>query len=128
MTNYIKTNQDKEFTDGMRTAYHLVNSHFGTTARISNIFEMFKIAFSLEDYSMLDTRVVQNATLESYLMDKQIEWMSGQPVDFKEVYEALLTAGDFSMSEIRRFELGNAGEKLWAIFLAITDPTNNNNI
>lgn len=128
MTSYIKTNQDKEFTDGLRFTYHLVNSHFGTTARISNIFEMFRIAFSIDEYSMLDTRDVQNATLESFLMDKQIDWMGGKPVDFKEVYDAIITSGEFSVSERRQFELGNAGEKLWAIFLAITDPTNSNNI
>lgn len=128
MTSYIKTNQDKEFTDGFRHAYHLVNSHFGTTARMSNIFEMLRIAYSIEEYSMLDTRLIQNASLESYLMDRQIEWMQGKPVDFKNIYDAIITAGDFSAAEKGQFELGNAGEKLWAIFLAITDPTNENNI
>ena len=61
-------------------------------------------------------------------MDRQLEWMKGEEVDLTEIYEAILTTGDFTSNEKRLFQVGKPEERIWGILLAITDPTNINNI
>ena len=95
---------------------------YSNIARISDIFTLLRDAFDIDDWVALDPNILQNGTLESYLIDRQIEWMNGNPIDFNDIYQALLTAGDFVASEIKIFEQGNIRERLWAIFLVITRP------
>jgi hypothetical protein len=84
--------------------------------------------FDLPEFLALETEQIQNAQFESWLLDRQLDWIEGRPVDFREVYDAILTAGDFIETEKRLFEFNKIEERIWAIFLAVCDPKNTNKI
>lgn len=120
--SFIKTINDTDYTQTVQYVYLKLIDKYKNIARISDIFTLLKDAFDIDDWVALDPNILQNGTLESYLIDKQIEWMNGNPIDFNDIYQALLTACDFVASEIKIFEQGNIRERLWAIFLVITKP------
>lgn len=124
----IKNKNDTDFTETVRATYIKLNSKYGSTARINRIFEMVKYSFDLSEFMALEENQIQNARLESWLLDRQLDWISGKPIDFREVYNAILLAGDFIGSEKRLFEMGKIEERIWAIFLAVCDPKNKNKI
>lgn len=128
MADLIKTKNDKDYPELVRLVYHKLNDKYGTGARINRIFEMLRYIYDLQDFMVLDLNQVQGYQFESWLIDRQCDWMSGKPVNFREVYNAILTAGDFIGSEKKLFELGDIEERLWAIFLAVCDPNNETNI
>lgn len=88
---------------------------------------MLKYSFGVNEWSSDQQRELGSAGFMSYLVDQMIKFKEGKPVDFTEVYESILRVGDFVSSEQRMFELGDIEERLWAIFLVIDDPSNNNN-
>jgi hypothetical protein len=124
----IKTKNDLDYTEIVRTTYIKLNSRYGSGARINRIFEMIKYMFDLPEFLALQTEQIQNAQFESWLLDRQLDWIEGRPVDFREVYDAILTAGDFIETEKRLFEFNKIEERIWAIFLAVCDPKNTNKI
>lgn len=120
--SFIKTINDTDYTQTVQYVYLKLIDKYRNIARISDIFTLLRDAFDIDDWVALDPNILQNGTLESYLIDRQIEWMNGNPIDFNDIYQALLTASDFVASEIKIFEQGNIRERLWAIFLVITRP------
>lgn len=120
--SFIKTINDTYYTQTVQYVYLKLIDKYRNIARISDIFTLLRDAFDIDDWVALDPNILQNGTLESYLIDRQVEWMNGNPIDFNDIYQALLTAGDFVASEIKIFEQGNIRERLWAIFLVITRP------
>ena len=71
---------------------------------------------------MLDPRVINNGVLDSYLMDRQVDWMSGKEINFNEIYNKILEVGEFSKTERDLFESGKIEERLWAIYLLVCNP------
>lgn len=124
----IKTKNDKDFTQTVQYVYAKINNKYGVNARVSGIFEYLKEAFDIQEFAAFDPVFCQNASLESYLVNEIINWNNGESIDFGEIKDALMLAGDFVGSEKLIFQQGNIEERLWGIFLAITDPTNNNKI
>lgn len=88
--------------------------------------EMLKYSFGVTEWSSDQQRDLGGAGFTSYLIDQMIQFKEGKPVDFTDIYESILRVGDFVSSEQRMFELGDIEERLWAIFLVIDDPSNNN--
>lgn len=117
-----KSKYDKDYTDTVKSIHQLLSSKYGYTARISNIFELIKDSFGLKEFEILDTKLCNNGLLESFLIDKQKEWLEGKQVNFSDIYEAVLREGDFTASEKLLFNTGNIEERLWAIFLTICSP------
>ena len=124
----IVNKNNRNFTDPVRVTYHTIRQSFGYNARISQLIEMIRVALGIEEFEAYDPNVIENAKLESYMMDKQIQFMAGEDVDFSEIYESIIKAGNFLTSEKRLFEQENIEERLWGIMLAITDPENENNL
>ncbi len=89
---------------------------------------MLRDAFGIKEFALHDPRTVRQLELQSWLLDRQIEFMNGEDVDFTEIYEALMIASDFIRSERINFELGNVEERLWGIFWTIIDPFNKTKI
>lgn len=125
---YKKTKDSRDFTDTAVNVYHRLIQRYGGTARISNMFELFKEAYGIDEYMVLDPKTCQNGPFESYLMDELMVWLNGDEVDMSEIYKSILEAGDFTLNEKRLFEIGKPEERIWAIFLAISDPANTSNI
>ena len=120
--SFIKTINDTDYTQTVQYVYLKLIDKYKNIARISDIFTLLREAFDIDEWVALDPNILQNGNLESYLIDRQIEWMNGRPIDFNGIYQSLLTAGDFVASEKKIFEQGDIRERLWAIFLVITKP------
>lgn len=120
--SFIKTINDTDCTQTVQYVYLKLIDKYRNIARISDIFTLLRESFDIDEWIALDPNLLQNGNLESYLIDEQIEWMNNRPVDFDDIYRALLKAGDFVGSEKKKFEQGNVRERLWAIFLVITKP------
>ena len=118
----IKTKNSKDYTLIVRTVYDLIKGELGFTARITNIWHLIKIAFGLqEDFAILDYESIHNSDLQSYLIDEQIKWQNGEEVDFTEMSNVILKAGNFTKLEKRMFVEEKLEERLWAIMLAVSN-------
>lgn len=120
--DFIRTINDTDFTQTVRYTYLKLIDKYRNVARITDIFTLLRESLDIPEWILLDTREVQNGNFESYLIEKQQSWLRNEPINFTELYKALLTAGEFVISERRMFEQGNIEEILWAIFLVITKP------
>lgn len=126
--HFIKTKSDKDYSFITRAVYHQILRKFGATARITNLMDMLKYTYEIDEWLLYDPKNLQGAMFTSYLIDRMIDFKDGKPVDFTEIYGTILKEGDFLNSEKRVFEIGNIEERLWAIFLAVDDPINKNKI
>lgn len=118
----IKNKKDIDYTEVVKNTYNLVRSTLGYTARIINIWDILKLTLGIDEFEILMPEMYNNASFESYLVNKQIDWMEGRDVDFHEIYEAILTVGDFTSEEKRLMINRKLEEILWGIFLAICNP------
>lgn len=118
----IKNKKDIDYTEVVKDTYSLVRSTLGYTARIINIWDILKLTLGINEFEILMPEMYNNASFESYLVNKQIDWMEGRDVDFHEIYEAVLTVGDFTSEEKRLMINRRLEEILWGIFLAICNP------
>lgn len=118
----IKNKEDIDYTEVVKNTYSLVRSTLGYTARIINIWDILKLTLGIDEFEILMPEMYNNASFESYLVNKQIDWMEGRDVDFHEIYEAVLTVGDFTSEEKRLMINRKLEEILWGIFLAICNP------
>ncbi len=118
----IKNKEDIDYTEVVKDTYSLVRSTLGYTARIINIWDILKLTLGINEFEILMPEMYNNASFESYLVNKQIDWMEGRDVDFHEIYEAVLTVGDFTSEEKRLMINRKLEEILWGIFLAICNP------
>lgn len=118
----IKNKEDIDYTEIVKNTYSLVRSTLGYTVRIINIWDILKLTLGIDEFEILMPEMYNNASFESYLVNKQIDWMEGRDVDFHEIYEAILTVGDFTSEEKRLMINRKLEEILWGIFLAICNP------
>ena len=118
----IKNKFNTDYSDITKSVYYALSGKYKYTIRISLIFNLLKDAFGIKEFDLLDPSICNNGFLESYLIDRQIDWMEGKDINFTEIYQVLLKEGDFSGSEKLLFETGKIEERLWAIFLAISSP------
>lgn len=119
---YIKTREDTDYTQTAIAVYNSLSKKYGYSARITDIFNLLKDSFSLDNFLILDYRDIRNMEIESWMIDKYCEWLGDKPVDFIEIYKAIETAADFSISERKKFYDGLVEERLWAIFMVIDGP------
>lgn len=122
---FIKNKNDNDYTGVTKSVYHILADRFGYTARISDIWELLRYSFGVEEFELLNPRLYQNGMFESYLLDELIKWRNGEDVNFTDIYQAILTVGDFTGREKLMFDYGNIEERLWAIFLVICNPEMN---
>lgn len=119
--SYLKNKNCTDYTPTCIQVYKLIRSKYGYNARISGIWQMLPDSIGIEKLELLDTKYIQNGNFESYLIDRQIDWQDGKDVDFSEVFDAILITGDFTSEEKLLLQSGNIEERLWGIFLAITN-------
>lgn len=119
---FKKSISDKNYTDIVKTNYKYLIYKYGYTLRISNLFELLKTSFAINEFELLDFKNNDiNSQFESYLMDEFINWKNGKVIDFSDIYRSIVTVGEFSKRELDIFEKGNIEEVLWSIFLAISN-------
>ena len=118
----IKTKDDTDYTDTVKRTFYLIKEDFGYTARLSNIWTLLLRPLGLDEFEILTPELYNNDSFLSFLIDKQQDWMEGKEVNFNEIYEALLTVGDFTQKEKFLMEKAGIEEILWGIFIEICDP------
>ena len=118
----VKNKDCTDYTDTTKYTYSLIRNKYGYTARITNIWELLQTALDIEEFELLTPEYYNNANFESYLIDRQIDWLGGRDIDFEEIYKSILTVGDFTADEKRLMTYKNIEEILWGIFLAICNP------
>lgn len=114
---------DKDYSKEAVLVRDAIKSRYGITARITRIWEFLEVALSIEKFEILDTNLV-HPNFESYIVDCFIDWMNGREVDFSEIQNAILTAGDFTEREKILLGQNDIEDRLWGIFLALTPETN----
>ena len=123
--SFVKNNKSQDYTDTVKGLYKVLLDVEYCNLRVSNIWKLLATVLGLRSFEILDPRVNRNGQFEAFLMDKQIDFMNGKDIDFTEIYDAILIVGEFTSSERLLLESGDIEERLWAIFLALTDKTLN---
>ena len=118
----VKNKDCTDYTDVVKITYNQIRNKYGYTARITNLWEMLRYILFLDEFELLTPELYDNYSFESYLIDRQLDWMAGKDVDFGEIYESMLNFGDFSADEKRMMVYEKIEEILWGIFLAIGNP------
>lgn len=120
--DFIVNKNITDYPEDTIVTYKYLKALYGYNARISMIWELLASAFGKKEFDILDFNTIQNGHIISWLMDKQIEFMSGKDVNMSEIYRALLEAGEFTIEEKHLFSVGNIEERIWGIFLLIVFP------
>lgn len=120
--NFIKTKNDTDYTDITKSVYKILKNKYSYQARISDIFQLLRDSFGLDEFILLDFNLMNNGPFESWLVDKYISWINGDEIDFIEISNSIFTVGDFTISEKELLKTGLIEERLWAIFLVLSSP------
>lgn len=118
----VKTIEDTDYSDIVKSVYGLVRDGFGYKARVTRLWDILLFIFNKKEFDILDVKNNQNGTFEAYLLDSYKDWIDKKPVNFKEIYDAMLVNGDFTSSELLMFKSYNIEEILWGIYLSISKP------
>lgn len=125
--SYLRNKNDTDYPLACKQVYELLKQKYGYTIRITNIWGLMADVVGLNKFELIDTSYYQNGMFEAYLIDRLIDWQNGRDVDFSEVFNKILITGDFTMDEKLLFIEGDIEERLWGIFLAITNDNLNFN-
>lgn len=117
----IKNKESNDFSSSAALVCNLIVEKYGYTARITRIWELLQDALAIQEFELLDYREVK-PEFESYLIDRLIDWNTGKDVDFSLIKEAILLAGEFTGKEILLLRQDDIEDRLWGIFLAISNP------
>lgn len=117
----IKNKESNDFSSSAVLVCNLIVEKYGYTARITRIWELLQDALAIQEFELLDHREVK-PEFESYLVDRLIDWNTGKDVDFSLIKEAILLAGEFTGKEKLLLRQDDIEDRLWGIFLAISNP------
>lgn len=123
--NFIKNNKSTDFTNTTIETFNylkLIHKNNLYSVRINNMFQLMKEAYGLDEFDILDSRNCNNGDLDSFLIDRQIDWINGKNVNFGEISNKILEIGDFTEKEKDMFNEGKFEERLWAIYLLVCSP------
>jgi hypothetical protein len=124
---YIVT-KDTELTVSVRLYYQTLKESYGQTGRITDIVQMLE-KLSLKKFELFDPKTWNSGLFSSYLLDQQIKFQKGEPLDMVVLHNDILKVYEFTSAEKKQFINEIVEEKIWAIFKYVTDPNlviNNN--
>lgn len=116
-----KNKESNDFSSSAALVCNLIVEKYGYTARITRIWELLQDALAIQEFELLDYREVK-PEFESYLVDRLIDWNTGKDVDFSLIKEAILLAGEFTGKEKLLLRQDDIEDRLWGIFLAVSNP------
>ena len=117
----IKNKESNDFSSSAALVCNLIVEKYGYTSRITRIWELLQDALAIQEFELLDHREVE-PEFESYLVDRLIDWNTGKDVDFSLIKEAILLAGEFTGKEKLLLRQDDIEDRLWGIFLAVSNP------
>jgi len=121
-SHLIKRQSDADYPDYVKSICSTLRDKYGYAIRITDLWDMLLTVYSLDEFALLDYKTNQNGKFFSYLLDQCILWKKGEPVDFREIYDAILVHGDFTREEKMIFEGSDILDILWAIFITVNNP------
>ena len=124
----IKTIDDVDYTEAAKDSYNYLCHRFSPFNRkVTNILEMLKSYFQVDEWQALNERNSMNGMYDSTITDRMIDFMNHRPVDFTKLVNLTMETYTFVGREKRAFVLGKIDEVMWGIFLSIVDPKTYNN-
>ena len=118
----VKTKNDTDYPDYVKSVCEVLKDYYGFSIRITDFWSILITVLSLDEFGLMDYKLNLNGQFYSYLLDECIKWREGKPVDFHEIYEAMLINGDFTKDEKLLFEGCDILDILWAIFIIVNNP------
>ena len=105
----------------------MIADRYGFSARISDFWTYLKLALGIDDFKTLDFRDIENDKFLSYLINNQIDWQNGKDIDLTEIKKAILTVSGDGLQSLEKIMIDSdtTEDIIWAIYLAICDPTKN---
>ena len=83
----IKSKKDIDYSFITKTVYLTTLEKFPYNIKISSFMDMFRESFELKEWTLYESKNMNLATLESYLIDRVREYTEGKSVDFEELYK-----------------------------------------
>ena len=117
-----KSKKDRDFSDITKMTYKVLNYKFGYAARIMDILNLIKESYGLKEFKILDFNNPDLRNFETYVIDQYIDWVKEKEIDFDNIEKAILSIGDFTEMEKLLLQSGDLQDRLWAIFLCLSDP------
>jgi hypothetical protein len=113
---------EQEIPEITRGCFNLLKRKFGYSARISEFIPLLETTLGekLDSFSPYSWNF---DPFLSYLIDLQIAFMKGQEIDMAELHTKMLEAYPWSGRDKRTFIEKDLEQRLWAMFLVITDPS-----
>lgn len=93
---------------------------YTSVPRFSDIFSLIRDAYGLDGFDLIDHRYIANGPFESYLIDRQIDWLDGKDLNLSDLADSILKVGDFTGREKDILLQGHLEERLWAILLVVS--------
>ena len=101
-------------------------SYNGMPARISDFWTILFKTFNIKDpKDYIDYWDQKTIFFDSYLIDVYSKWLRNEEVDFSELQEKVLSNIESSSARIEFTNPGDFQDRLWAIFLFLSDPNLN---
>ena len=117
-------NNIENLTDTFKHTYIQVRDKWKYTARISEIMQMIKYLYGIEEFDLLDFHTINNGEFESKLVDHLISYKSGHDIDFGNIWESIIKKTiPLTVREQNLIETGKIDERLWAIFTVVINPS-----
>ena len=104
-----------------KICFNLLKDKYGFTARMSDFIQLLETTF-MTKFELFDSLTWNSPQFLSYMLDKQADSINGKDVDLAIIHSDLLNVYNWTISEKRKFIENNLEEKIWAVFLIITDP------
>ena len=119
----IKTLKDKDYPESTIISYNILQR--AGILKITDFWRALCLVYGVKEFEILNLRDPHASEFESYIIDRYIDWIKGDPVEFEDIEEAVYKFGDFTGTEKLLFESDNMQNRLWAIFLYLVDPNIN---
>lgn len=121
----IKSLNSSDYSEVTIAAYKVLSNKYGYSARISSFWNLLADTYGISEFEILDLRTTEAIFFESFITDQYIDWINNREVDFSKTEEAMFRAGDFTGTEKILLSTSNLQERIWAIFLCLSDPNLN---
>lgn len=121
----IRNKNNKETTESVKLTCRLLSYSYnkGIPARISEFWHILFRTYdkkSPEEY--IDYWDYNTVMFESYLFDTYSKWQKGEDIDFEELQNKILPLVESSSMRKVFTGSGDFQDRLWAIFLFLSDP------
>lgn len=95
---------------------------FKGNTKVSDFIQLLEAEYDYK-FELFDSKTWNNPLFLSHLIDLIIEFKQGQEIDLSELHTDLLKVFQFTKSEKNMFLELSVEERLWAIFLILSEPT-----